>query len=144
MLPSEGGGVPCDLHRIHENFRHSLGLFGVRTHGDQAYSLDKQHLRRVPTLLDVSLYSLFGLLDKILRTFVVNVDILALAINYTVGSEGFQNSGSLLFALDESAHEGVVGDLESLEPSPITAQYGPYRGDGLADAVADRSVAFWN
>ena len=109
--------------------------------GNKAYSLDKQHLRSVATLLDIGLDLLFGLLDKILGTFMVDVNELAFAIHDPVWSERFEDGIRSLLALYEFADEGVVGDLQGLESAPTAAKESPDGGNRLADAVADGGLS---
>ena len=142
MLASETGGIPGDLHGIHEYVRYGLGLLGVGADSHKTDSLDEQHLRSVAALLDVSLDLPFSLLHKILGILRINEYVLTLAVDNTVRSEGLKDGCSCILALDEAVDQRIVGHFQSLEPAASPAEDRPDCGDCLADAVADWSLAF--
>ena len=144
VLPAEEGSVPCDLHGVREHFGDGLGLLGVGSCGDKSYSFDEQHFRGVASLLNISLDLLLGLLHEILGTLMVDVDEFALAVDDAVGSERLHHRCGFVLSADEPADEGVIGDFQGLKSPASTAENRPYGGDGLADTVANSSLALGN
>ena len=138
MASAEVAGVESDFHRVLEHFGDGLGVLGAVTHGDEAYTLDEQHLRSIAVLLHIGFDLPFGVLYEVFASF--EPDVLRLAVDDSVGSERCEHL--LRVVLENRADYGIVAYLERLESAASAAQDGAYGGDGFGRAVADSGFAF--